>query len=334
MVRAKNTVILVLSLVFALFILGFASACHCGDGSINQITEQCDDGNLINTDACSNLCKINNPQPPQPTCDHDIALRFSYSNSFGTGIAVGYENGTWISGNTVNLSEGNYNIKYFIDNKKEADDNVSITVKLDGNNLIPNYNYVINSYHSKEITLNTSQLCGLHTISVNITSDGDECNKTDNYASRQIYVSCTVIPPVPTQTCGNNITEGTEQCDDGNKINEDGCSSLCITEQSQEDEDDTDNVKHHYTTVNFKDLCESNWECLGWSECDNNGFMTRTCSDTNLCSVVYNKPAETVGCGLQKSLAKKENNNSLLWMIFLTGLLLIIVISLGKFSKK
>jgi len=32
---------------------------------------------------------------------------------------------------------------------------------------------------------------------------------------------------VPTRRCGNGIVEGTEQCDDGNTISYDGCSSTC-----------------------------------------------------------------------------------------------------------
>ena len=30
------------------------------------------------------------------------------------------------------------------------------------------------------------------------------------------------------QTCGNGVQEGTEQCDDGNKTNGDGCSEICV----------------------------------------------------------------------------------------------------------
>ncbi len=38
-------------------------------------------------------------------------------------------------------------------------------------------------------------------------------------------------PPTPTnQTCGNGNLEVTEQCDDGNSLNSDGCSLLCIVE--------------------------------------------------------------------------------------------------------
>lgn len=37
--------------------------------------------------------------------------------------------------------------------------------------------------------------------------------------------------PVPTQpVCGNNIVETGEQCDDGNLISQDGCSSTCVSE--------------------------------------------------------------------------------------------------------
>jgi cysteine-rich repeat protein len=256
MVEMKKNVILFLTLTFLVMFLGYANACHCGDGIINQANEtcdnginnglictalyggsctycsascqimtitgphcgdgikqeceECDDGNTNNTDSCTNTCKINNPIPPVPTCDHNVSVRYSYSSSYGTGIAIEYANGTWITGNPANLNEGIYTLKYYIDNNKEADDNVSVVVKLDGNNLIPAYYTLINSYSPKEISLNTTKLCGLHTISVNATSDGKECDLSDNYASRQIYVTCSVIPPTP--VCGDGTCNGQETC--------------------------------------------------------------------------------------------------------------------------
>ena len=41
---------------------------------------------------------------------------------------------------------------------------------------------------------------------------------------------CT-IPVQPQVVCGNGDKEGTEQCDDGNVVNGDGCSSTCMAEQ-------------------------------------------------------------------------------------------------------
>jgi cysteine-rich repeat protein len=206
---------------------------YCGDG-IKQDCEECDDGNSIDTDNCSNTCKINHPEPycgdkicnngetcsscagdcgicPPPTCDHDISVRYSYSNSFGKGIAVGYENGTWIAGDIVNLEKGIYKIKYFIDNNKEDDDNVSVLLKLD-NTILLEYYQLINIYSSKEFDLNTSSLCNSsHTLTLEIESDGNECNLSDNHASRQIYVKCNLEPPTQPY-CGDNQCNNNENC--------------------------------------------------------------------------------------------------------------------------
>jgi cysteine-rich repeat protein len=37
---------------------GFISACHCGDGEVNQDWEECDDGNWENNDGCSSGCSL------------------------------------------------------------------------------------------------------------------------------------------------------------------------------------------------------------------------------------------------------------------------------------
>jgi len=41
-----------------------------------------------------------------------------------------------------------------------------------------------------------------------------------------------------TESCGNGIAEGTEECDDGNTIDGDGCSSICTVEEAEEIIDD------------------------------------------------------------------------------------------------
>lgn len=47
-----------------------------------------------------------------------------------------------------------------------------------------------------------------------------------------IYNNATMVcdPVMGGMTCGNNIVEGTEECDDGNTIDGDGCSSTCQNE--------------------------------------------------------------------------------------------------------
>lgn len=323
---------------------------YCGDGIRNNFCEECDDGNLIDDDSCSNECKINIPDPccgdgicngeetcstceedcgicPEPTCDHEIAIRYSYSNSYGTGIAIGYENNTWLENTPANLNENEiYKIKYFIDNQKDEDDNVHMIFKLDETVLIDEYK-LINAYTSKEFNLDLNDLCGEHALSLEIESDGYECDLSDNYASREIYIECEEEPPE--EYCGDGICNNDETCstcpEDCGECEED-CSEYCyscplgecdLNEQCgdgiiQEGEECDDGNSNNFDgcskmcfieqekekTVknnNFVKYCEPNWKCSGWGECVN-GEMTRKCVDENRCSFSYDKPLESSSC--------------------------------------
>ena len=53
----KNLLIIIL--FSCLPLIAFASeTSYCGDGSLNELHEECDDGNFINRDGCSTYCKI------------------------------------------------------------------------------------------------------------------------------------------------------------------------------------------------------------------------------------------------------------------------------------
>ena len=100
-------------------------------------------------------------------CQDDIGIRYSYGNSFGTGIAIG-ENNTWISDAVANLTKGeSYQIKYYIDNKINSTvSDVHIALRIDNVSII-DYNKSINNYHSKQINLNISNLApGNYNISL------------------------------------------------------------------------------------------------------------------------------------------------------------------------
>ena len=198
---------------------------YCGDGILQSQHEQCDDGNNEDGDGCSANC-----EEEQQECIEDLSIRYSYSNSFGTGIAFGFENGTWISALTPTIDKGNYKIRYYIDNNVANTTNYAhIIVKIDGG-VLSEYDYLIGKYHSKTLTLDASTLScqGKHNISLSVASEHNpfcEADEdSDNYAERDFYLSCG-------PACGNGILEAGEECDDGNNEDGDGCSANCDIEE-------------------------------------------------------------------------------------------------------
>src|SRR3990167_226543 len=65
--------------------------------------------------------------------------------------------------------------------------------------------------------------------------DGDGiatvCDLNDNDASQGVNLtipSCNETPlPPSSAVCGNGTREGTEECDDGNRVDTDACNNLC-----------------------------------------------------------------------------------------------------------
>ncbi len=90
--------------------------------------------------------------------------------------------------------------------------------------------------------------------------------------------------------CGNSIKEGTEQCDDGNLNNGDGCSSLCEIEEieceADSDCDDNnpltlDQCINANTTVS--ECRNTGINCANDLDCGTNGFVGQEyCSDDNV----------------------------------------------------
>jgi len=137
------------------------------------------------------------------------------------------------------------------------------------------------------------------------------------------------------ETCGDGILDSSEECDDGNTISDDGCSSTC---KSEEEENTTSSYKK-YTTITSQE-CVPNWKCTAWTECNEDGFMERTCTDESGCSFSYNKPTEIAGCELQNALIDKEYDmrDASIFIFLAMGVislaLLFILIALMKLRKK
>ncbi len=167
--------------------------------------------------------------------------------------------------------------------------------------------------------------------------------------------------------CGDNILqEEYEECEDGNNVDGDGCSAECEIEEDgcpcpgcyidqtnkcdceEEDEDeyndeecdeenDCDDCNEKDKSNKLNELCYSNWVCSGWSECIN-GYMTRSCTDTNNCNANYGKPYEQTACtdkiistGYTDKVYVGYKGNSLnyswIW-VFLGGLIFIALLIL------
>ena len=77
--------------------------------------------------------------------------------------------------------------------------------------------------------------------------------------------------------CGDNVKEGTEECDGTD-------NSACGVYSCKED------------CSCYTPGCSANWQCTDWSNCPVNGQQTRTCTDINRCNTQSGKPEETRSC--------------------------------------
>jgi len=142
------------------------------------------------------------------------------------------------------------------------------------------------------------------------------------------------------ENCGNGVLNSGEECD-GNLFGglvcldfgyNNGnlrCNSFCEIYFSgcynENENGDEIMVAHRNHFVQF---CDPNWDCSGWSACEN-GYMTRTCKDTNYCSYGYNKPIEETGCDLVSNVLIEDKTNNFSWAIFGVVLAVILVVLLG-----
>jgi hypothetical protein len=279
---------------------------NCASSGIAKVKVYDNVGNIAETSVNINV---------EPICENLVSVKYSYNNSYQTGIAIKPQEGEWISG-LVNVSEGIYDIKYYIDNNKEEPVYTNIKLNIDNMTLL-DYNESISTNTYKSISVNLSEFCGEHIIYLKVETEED-CDLLDNYAQRQIYVQCDnepIEPPI-NPICGDGIVnQDSEECDGGSD-----CDSYCKIIEDEKD-------KHSSSTLIEFNECLPNWKCESWGECIN-GITKRKCYDANECSYEINRPIETNLCVnevIMQSVEKKDNGGTFLLLV---GFFLLLVILL------
>ena len=187
---------------------------YCGDGVINQDSEECDDGNNDNGDGCDANCQIEEDDPgddqPSATC--------------GDGV-VNQDSEECDDGNTDNNDGCGTNCKII----EIEEDQVSATCG-DG---------VVNQDSEECDDGNTasgdgcSSICLIEVIPVDpycgdesINQETEECDDGNSLDGDGCSSFCKIEP-----YCGDGeINRPTEECDDGNGQDGDGCSFICTIE--------------------------------------------------------------------------------------------------------
>ena len=187
----------------------------CGD-ALREGTEQCDDGNLSNTDACLNSCVNAECGDSYVWSGHEEC---DDNNSIDTDACRNNCTLTFCGDGIVNNLE-----ECDDDNLVDTDacrNNCTLAFCGDGiaNNgeICDDGNFTDGDGCDNNCTLTA---CGNGIVSGSeICDDGNFTNGDgcDN--------NCTVT------ACGNGIQSGLEQCDDGDTENGDGCSATCQVEQ-------------------------------------------------------------------------------------------------------
>ncbi len=190
---------------------------NCGNGTIDA-GEQCDDGNTTNGDGCNQYCQNEvNINRTQGICGDGTVNQDEQcddgnnTNGDGCSSTCQLENSSSCGNGTVDAGE-------------QCDD--GNTTNGDG----------CNQYCQNEAKIESN------TIQENVTLGASTTNYCDGETGRNNLIQnhnwtindngkdCT--NPCPAPVCGDGHVDPGEECDDGNTINGDGCSSTCTIEQN------------------------------------------------------------------------------------------------------
>nr|WMV61336.1 5255 [Craspedostauros australis] len=255
------------------------TSAKCGDG-IMQSGEECDDGNKVDNDGCTNGCKL-------PKCGDGFMQAGEECDDGNAVNNDGCTNGCKLptcgdgivqngeecdDGNAVNNDGCTNTCK----NAKCGDGIMQAGEECDDGNAVNNDG--------------CTNGCKLPTCGDGIVQNGEECDDGNNSNTDSCTNNC------KNAKCGDGIMQAGEECDDGNAVNNDGCTNGCklptcgdgIVQNGEECDDGNNSNTDSCTNTCKNAKCGDGFMQAG-EECDDgnavnndgctNGCKLPTCGD-------------------------------------------------------
>lgn len=201
----------------------------CGNGTVEG-GEQCDDGNLVANDGCSSTCQLE-PVTTRDTCATAETITLSSA-------AGGMFTGSVVSG-TTNLA---HDQTFTGCASAGADAFFAVVAPIDG---VLTAEVPVASFNvslGARSTCPTSTTASLPLVCSNVSSDPGLEEISFSVQKGQTYYlivdgtaatqkgTFTMLVSVRPPGCGDGLTSGAEECDDGNLVDGDGCSATCTVQ--------------------------------------------------------------------------------------------------------
>ena len=199
-------------------------ATTCGDG-VTAGAEQCDDGNLVNGDGCNNTCLLENL--PNDDCAGAITLSGTSGDAAGQNITATISAGV-PSGACQGSPVADVWYKFTLASQKLC------SFSLNG----PSIQDPFLSIYSGTCGALVSVICdddsgpGLYSFIQTPLNAGSYFIRVSHFSATSPGTFNLIYNINLSNICGNNIIENTEECDDGNTTNGDGCNSICNIENA------------------------------------------------------------------------------------------------------
>ncbi|MBU1432971.1 DUF4215 domain-containing protein, partial [Myxococcota bacterium] len=188
---------------------------RCGDGRINQPSEECDDGNPFNADGCSSVCRV------EPI---DVSIGGVFAGGFAQGSLDRF----------VFTLGGTSSVRVRADNA-QAQCLPGLTGTLDGApiaDLCVGFEGVLQAgNHEVLVRSNVGEAVAVYAFYFEMFTEcgndvleaGEGCDDGNLFNDDGCDDTCAL-------ECGNGQLDGAEDCDDGNTTNGDGCNAVCQVE--------------------------------------------------------------------------------------------------------